>query len=157
MSAQINSTQAPLRLHFKEVNRIQIISEDDRYNTTLAEMKAACKASDELKIWKTHFEDFLAHIYTWCVKYQAIVVGCYIAPTSEGLKVFVTTEGAGFRFDFADAVTDLELDLSRLYPMCPVEVLQMPSTSPDSLLSFFSPEKAYQLYGQSQSTQEQSG
>jgi hypothetical protein len=149
MSAPADSTQEPLRLHFKEVHKVQIITEDDRYNTTLAEMKAACKASEELKIWKTHFEDFLAHIYRWCADQREIIVGCYLAPTSEGLKVFVTTHGEAFHFDFADCLTELELELARLYPMCPVEVLQMPSSSPDSLRSFFSPEKAYQLYGQS--------
>ena len=142
--------ESPLRLHFRKVNRVEIIASDagdERYETTLSDMADACKQRDDFETWRVQFQEFVGHIYEWCGTHRAIVEDCFLATGEGGMKAFITTQGETYCFDFDSAVVDLELELHRIYPMCPVEVLQMPSASPEALQSFFSPDEAFQLYG----------
>jgi hypothetical protein len=151
-STSERSIMEPLRLHFKAVNRIQIVTTDDRYETTLAEMADACKKHDDNALWRQHFVDFLHEIFLWCGERAELISKCYIAATSEGLRLFVVTSGADYRFELDDAITDFELRLRQIYPMCPVAIYQMPDASSEALQSFFSLERSYQIYGQPDST-----
>lgn len=141
---------APLQLHFRSVNKIEVVAGDagdDRYETTLAEMAEACRQKEDFRTWKMQFEEFLGKINDWCLSHKNQIRGSYLSPGEGGMKLFVTTQGERYRFDFDNEIVDLELELHRVYSMCPVEVLQMPDASPDALKSFFSPDNAFQIYG----------
>jgi hypothetical protein len=120
-------------------------------------MAEACKISDDQKVWRKEFEEFLGHIFKWSEAHGDAVSKCFITYTSEGLKCFVVTTGENYRFDFDDEVVNLELRLTQVYPRCPVEVLQMPSASNDALSSFFLSDKSFQVYGQPEAASGEGG
>lgn len=143
-------TGEPLRLDFRQVSRLEIVAgdaADDRYRTTLEEMAEACRQHEDFSTWRVQFEEFLRDLYQWCSEREDLIDGCFLALGEGGLKAFITTTGTKYDFDLGDRITDLELKLLRVYPMCPVEILQMPAASPDALQSFFSPEASLQIYG----------
>jgi hypothetical protein len=153
---EIDKSQSePLRLDFREERRLVVQTQDDRYFTTSERMAEACRQSADVETWTNELHDFLADLHQWMRDHSEVVVGCYLAPGEGAMVAYVTTFGEEYRFDFDDDVVDLELRLHEVFPRHPVEVMHMPTASPDALRSFFSPDSAFQVYGQSDATRRQ--
>ncbi len=140
----------PIRLHFRDVDtQIVVTPEDqDRFVTTSSEAAQACKMAQDALRWKQEFDGFLKYIHDWCAKHTERVAYAYLSFSSDGLKLFLLTHGADYRFDFDDVVSDFDIELDKKFPNCPGEVMQLPETPVESLTSFFDPAKAFQLHGE---------
>jgi hypothetical protein len=83
----------------------------------------------------------------WCDSHSERVRDCYVVPGTACINVFVVTAGARYDFDLSDAVADLEMELFE--KKWPADVLQIPDAGAESLQTFFDPERAIQVYGES--------
>jgi hypothetical protein len=140
----------PIRLHFTDVQTSVIVTpeDEDRFITTAAEAARACQHAQDALQWKHEFDQLLTQLYEWCRAHASDVSHAYMAFSPEGLHLFILTRGPGYRFDFDDAVSDLDIKLAERFPRCPTEFLQLPEVPIESLTSFFDPGKALQLYGE---------
>lgn len=127
--------------------------DEDRFFTTSKEAAFACKQAENVKEWREEFARFLAFVNTWCTAHSADVSMAYLGIREDGLKVFLVTPGSEYRFDFDDAVTDLDIQLAQKFTKVPAIVLHVPSTPHTNLSSFFPPESALVIYGQQQRAQ----
>jgi len=140
--------EGPIRIDFRSVQHVVVTPEDqDRFVTTSREAAMACRRAEDEKAWDEQFHRFLAHVHEWSGKHSDLVSGSYVGVSDEGLRVFLTTRGDGYRFDFDDEVSDLDLELDRLFPNCPCTVMHLPESPKEALTSFFSLADAIQTYG----------
>ena len=147
-NAKEQECSAPLVLTFGSSERLEVIAEDrHRFYTTVSKAAEACKGAADTALWIEQFKDLLNDLHKWCKEHASSVENCYVSWTEGQLKVFVTTPGEDYQFDFDDAITDLEIRLASVYPDCSAAVIQLPESPPNELTSFFSPEEAIQTYG----------
>ncbi len=139
----------PIVLDFRNVKKPILVRADDRdrFVTTEAEAARACQFFDQIHQWQGEFQQFLAHVHDWAGARAETVIRAYVAPALHGLEVFILTRGDGYRFDFDDEISKLDLELVESFPRCPAHVMQLPDDSPEALQSFFSPDKALQVHG----------
>jgi hypothetical protein len=140
--------QVALQLHFED--RTTVIVRPDEKNwllTTVAEAAKACQFAREAAEFRESFDKFLAHVHNWSKTHPETIARTYVAVAPHGLEVFVVTRGADYRFEFDDEVSKLDLELVSTFPECPAHVTHLPDESPETLRSFFSPDKAVQVYG----------
>lgn len=76
--------------------------------------------------WYEEFERFLVHIHEWCNRHADKITGAFLDRSDEGLKVFLVTPGAEYRFDLDDAAADLDAELGDLFEHCPANVIHLP-------------------------------
>ena len=139
----------PLRLDFRSRNPVVVVPEnEDRFVTTAREAALACRQAQDAKEWQEEFERFLAHVNRWCGEHADHVDRGYLGFADEGLKVFLVTKASEYCFDLDDAVADLVVELTDLFPRCPTDVMHVPDRREEALHAFFSPHSALQLYGE---------
>lgn len=149
---------SPLKLRFDCHDPVHVFADDnDRFVTTVSQAALACKRAADTLRWAEEFKSFLAHLNKWCDAHAEAVESCFVSWCGDGLNVFIVTTGDGYRFDLSEAIADLDIGLSEIFPECPTEVMQIPDGDPDVHRSFFSPEKALQAYGNSGAACSESG
>jgi len=147
MAGKSQKSVAPIRLHFGDQTRVVVTPDDeDRFMTTSAEAAQACRSAQDTLKWKAQFDALLGCVHLWC-KGHAAVARAYLGFSNDGLKVFILTIGSEYRFDFDDAISELDMELAQKFPRCPTEVLHFPEAPVESLTSFFDAGSALQLYG----------
>lgn len=138
----------PIRLTFQSVQQVVVEDRDeDRFVTTAREAARACRYFEDLKDWREIFERFLAYLHNRCDTFSTQIVACYVSIGDEGLRIFITTPGEDYVSELDDAITDLDIDVSKNFPLCPADCIQIPSQPEHSLSSFFSPNLSFQVYG----------
>ena len=141
--------QQPIVLDFRNVTTAVVVRPDekDRFVTTVAEAARACQFAEQALQWQQEFGEFLRFVHDWSNQHAKAIRRTYVSPAPHGLEVFIVTAGDHYRFDLDDEVSRLDLDLVTRFSRCPAHVMHVPDESPDALESFFSPERALQVYG----------
>jgi hypothetical protein len=149
-SSHEQSQMVPIRIDFRSVQEVVVTAEGaERFVITSREAARACHSALGDKDWEQEFKAFLTHIYEWAKTHAEIVTGAYVGIGSEGLSVVVITRGEEYRIDFEDALTDLDIELARLYSNCRADVLQSPEDELEGGIPYVSQERTLQVYGNS--------
>lgn len=139
----------PIRLDFRKANTPVLVraADSDAFVVTMAQAVSACRQVEHATQWKRSFDAFLAHLHRWSVDNRATVASTFVAPSANGLDVYLVTHGDNHRPEFDDATTRLDIELSKQFPNCPSHVMHLPDEGVESLASFFDPATALQVYG----------
>jgi hypothetical protein len=135
----------PIHLSVRSVQQVVVEPEDEnRFMMTAKEAARACEQAQNEKDLREHFTQFLVYLMGWCNKHETEVHACYVYPGDGFLNVLVCTRGEEYRFDFDDAVTELDIDLTRQFDWLTAEVMQVPEGAREGHVSL---EKAILVYG----------
>ena len=149
------TTQKPLYLTVGSQKTVMITGDnEERFVLTSHEAAVACQQAIQqqgtiqvAEEWDEQYKGFLLAIHEWAEAHQGVVSAAYIAPGDRGLNVIIATKGEDYRYEFADELTDLDIQLSSRFPRCRATVVQLPEKPKDALDSFFSDSRAIQIYG----------
>jgi hypothetical protein len=143
--AKERTRSRPIHLNYRSVKQVLVEPEDqDRFMMTAKEAARACKQAEDEKGWVDRFNEFLIFLGEWCKAHSADVAAGYVDIGDGGLDILICTEGAGYREDFEDTLTDLDLDIVKKFPWCVAEVAQIPCKAKEGQMSF---ERAILVYG----------
>lgn len=156
--AQSDQAQAPIRISFRSVDKVFVEAEqEDRFLVTQQEASKACQqaqhAQDWLEKWRLEFDALLKTLADWAANHADNIDGAFLVAGNDGLEVFIATSGSEYRDDLDDAITDLDIEINAAYPLCPTDIMHFPSEPGDTRHSFFSVDRAIQVWPLSNSTQ----
>jgi hypothetical protein len=141
--AQAAST-GPVHLDIRSVRQVIVHPEDeDRFMMTAKEAARACQQAQTEKDLREQFTQFLLYLREWCEKHTAEVRYAYAYPGDGFLNVLICTSGEGYRCEFDDAVTELDIALTQKFIWLAAEVMQAPESVRDGHISL---EKAILVY-----------
>jgi hypothetical protein len=137
--------------------QVVITPEDqDRFVKDAGWAVTACQGVFAVEKMLEHFTgDFLKRLSVWCEAHRDRIYACYVPFPSQSTRVFVISASPSFDFGLSDLISDLEMDLAKSNWVA--DVLQLPSSSPEMLRSFFDPSRSFQVYGNADRTQIESG
>ena len=144
----------PIRLNFESKRQVVVSPDDeDRFVTTEGEAALACKRESDDKEFKEQFLQFLTHLHDWCSRFTDVVRACYVTVGDSSLNVLICLHKKDYNFDFEDTIVDLDIEISQKFPLCIIEVLQVPN---QSSLTRDLPDEALFVYGDGRGSQETS-
>ena len=122
------SRQKPIHLDYRSQETVVVVPEDeDRFILTAKEAARACKQAHDNRDWARQWNDFLVHIHNWCKDRAGLIDAGYVTVGDNALNVLLCVKTAEYNFEFEDAIADLDLELSRLFPLCYADVMQLPN------------------------------
>jgi hypothetical protein len=122
------SKHKPIRLHFESSRQVVVVPEDnDIFITTANAAARACKQSQAGVEWSKQWNDFLVSLNKWCSKHGDKVEAGYVTIGDSALNVLICLKRADYDFELEDELAELDLSLSREYPMVVAEVIQIPN------------------------------
>lgn len=125
--------------------------DEDRFVMSAKKAVDAClKQHHDDEVIKLFKRGFLQPLRRWCESHASKVLGCYVPPPMGHLEVFVVGTAAKYDFDLGRELSRLELELYDAGWR--VSVRQVPRGDDDSLRSYFNPDGAMVVYGQSERT-----
>jgi hypothetical protein len=123
--------------------------DEDRFVISANKAVEACLNQHHADEVIKHFKkEFLHPLRKWCENHASKVFGCYVPPPKGLLEVFVVGTAAKYDFDLGRELSKLELELYDAGWR--VNVLQLPKCDDDNLRSYFNPDGAIVVYGQSE-------
>lgn len=123
--------------------------DEDRFVISAKKAVEACQQRhrDE-QVIKVFKQKFLQPLRDWCEAHASKIQGCYVPPPTDHLEVFVVGTSTKYDFDFGRELSKLELDL---YDSgWRVNVMRIPKCDDENLRSYFNPDGAMAVYGQSE-------
>ena len=140
----------PIHLDVRSVQQVIVHPEDeDRFMMTAKEAARACERAQNEKELREQFSKLLLYLRDWCVTHGNDVRAAYVYSGDGFLNVLICTVGDQYRFDFDDAVTNLDLDLTREFDWLTAEVMQVPDKAREGQASL---QKAIIVYGDGSSS-----
>jgi hypothetical protein len=135
----------PIRLNFRSIQQVVVEPEDEnRFLMTAREATRACEQAQGEKELREQFTQFMLYLHKWCEAHADEVCAAYVYPGDGFLNILVCTRGDGYRFDFDDQVTELDIDVARQFGWLRAEVMQVPESAREGQVSL---EKAILVYG----------
>ena len=145
-SAPTTNEKRPIRLGWEEGAIVVASTDEGRFEQQVRGSLAACRDGSSVSRTIERFKsEFLPLVRRWCEAHRELVRSCYIPMSSRPLCVFVVSRKTKYDFSLSDPAADLEMELFRMN--WPVEVLHVPSGSPESLRSLFDPTDSVEVYG----------
>jgi hypothetical protein len=137
--------------------QVVITPEDqDRFVRDSGWAVSACQGVFAIEKMLDHFAaDFLRRLQAWCEQHRERVSACYVPYPTQEIRVFVISASKSFDFGLSDLISDLEMELASAN--WKADILQLPSSSPEMLQSFFDPSRSFLVYGNADRTQIESG
>ena len=149
MTTGQTTSAGPMHLDVRSVRQVIIHPEDeDRFMMTAKEAARACQQAQTEKDLREQFTQFLLYLREWCEKHAAEVRFAYAYSGDGFLNVLICTSGEDYRSEFDDAVTELDIALTKEFEWLAAEVLQAPESVREGHISL---EKAILVYGDASS------
>jgi hypothetical protein len=145
----------PIHLDVRSVQQVVVHPQDEnRFMMTAKEAAKACERAQNEKELREQFSEFLLYLRGWCERHAGRIRAAYVYSGDGFLNVLICTNGADYRFDFDDAVTQFDIDLTRQFDWLSAEVMQVPETAREGHISL---EKAILVYGDGSGSRTESG
>ena len=145
---ETKAQKGPIRLTWDDNIPVLITPEDEnRFMMESQGAISACQFQMAQRAFLDRFkEKLLPAVHEWCVSHQDQVRACYLTLTGQVMMGFVVSASRSYDFDLSDPVADLEFQLYQ--DNWPIEVIQIPNGDPDTVQTFFDPERSILVYGQ---------
>jgi hypothetical protein len=139
----------PIQLQW-DGGKVVVTPEDqDRFVMEAGKAVASCQGMLAFERFFKQFQDeFLAHLHQWCGRNTSRVTACYaLMPTGADMRVFVIGATPRMDFELSDMISDLELEFEE--KGWRADIVQLPVSTNEMLMSFFNPAESIQVYGNS--------
>jgi len=124
-------------------------TDNDLFVRTGRQVIEACQLSIGIHVWLEELKEMLAFVERWCVQREAQIAGCVAEGRGSKVLILFIPRGDTFNFDLASELAVLNRQLVTTFNIGYVELGQIPSSD---LHRFVDPEKARNIYGQSNAT-----
>jgi hypothetical protein len=120
--------QRPIELHFESTEQVLVVPDDrDRFVTTMGEAARACQQADNTREWDQQWNDMLFYVHEWCKAHEPIVNEGYVSVGDSAINIIICVASEDYDFEFEDELAEFDLELSRKFPLCRTEVMQLPN------------------------------
>ena len=156
MTSQLQELK-PIQLRWGDGQVVVTPEDQDRFVREAKWAVAACQGLLQLETFvKKLQEELLTAVHKWCERNAGRVLACYIPFASpQVIQVFVIGNGAALDFQLCELTSELESSLEQ--EGWSTDIVQLPNSSPEMLLSFFDPSRSIQVYGNTSGTQVEGG
>jgi len=147
----------PIQLQWGDGQVVVTPEDQDRFVKEAKWAVAACQGFIQIeKIFAKFKDEFLAKLRGWCERNADRITDCYVPFASpHGVQVYVIGASEGFDFQLSELLSELEQSLDN--DGWVADILQLPQSSPEMLLSFFDPSRSIQVYGNGSGTPSEGG
>ena len=143
MTSDRTLSAGPIRIDFRSVQQVLVEPADEnRFMMTAKEAARACELAQTDKELRAAFSELLVYLRDWCGK-QGKVEASYVFPGDGYLNILVCTHGDDYDFEFDDAVSELDIELTRQFAWLAAEVVQVPARATEGHAAL---EKAIIVY-----------
>lgn len=120
--------QKPIHLDFRSQETVVVVSDDeDRFVTTSSQAALACKQVEDNKEWNRQWTEFLNFLHHWCKDRSEQVKTGYVSIGDSGLNTLICLHMGQYDFSMEDDLVKLDVLLSKRFPLCVTDVLQIPN------------------------------
>jgi hypothetical protein len=133
-----------------------VVAPDDRDRFVMTEEDAAraCKRAQDDNEFRKQFQEMLSYVHDWCAQNPQKIRAGYVTVGDSALNVLLCLEQRDYDFSLEDALVQLDIDIAERFPLCIVEVLQLPN---QARLTSELPQEALLVYGDGRRSQTSGG
>ncbi len=139
----ISESKPPIELRYIEKDRNVIVKPDDaeRFTMTVEETIRACQLNKKVSEFNPIFNRLLQRLALWIKKHAEKIDDAYITVRDACLFFVVVQKMKTYDRQFEDVLTELDLSIARdtLFADIRLNVLAIPKTSPEAILTFLNP------------------
>jgi hypothetical protein len=114
----------------------------------------ACKRAQDDNEFRKQFQEMLSYVHDWCAQNPQKIRAGYVTVGDSALNVLLCLEQRDYDFSLEDALVQLDIDIAERFPLCIVEVLQLPN---QARLTSELPQEALLVYGDGRRSQTSGG
>lgn len=154
MGNSVDKREAPIGLrHDGERQVVVTPSTMDRFVLAQADAVRACVNQAQSSAFQALLREKLNRlrttVATWCASKDDVVRAYFGHRESDRWLLVILLQRPDHAFDLDDAVTELDLQLSRDVPEFPTSLLTLPADRPEALEAFLDVEDAVEVYASS--------
>ncbi len=139
----ISKALPPIELHCGHKDRNVIVSpaDSDRFTFTVEETIRACQLNKKVSEFKPVFNNLLENLGKWIKNHTDKIDNAYITVRDACLLFVVVQKDKPHDRKFEDELTDLDLSVAHdaIFSDIRLNVIAIPKTSPDAVLTFLTP------------------
>jgi hypothetical protein len=120
--------QKPIEIHFQSTEQLVVVPDDkDRFVMTMGEAARACQQAESNRDWSQQWDEMLFQVHEWCKAHEESVLEGYVCVGDAAINIIVCVRSEDYDFGLEDSLAEFDLELSRRFPLCRTEVMQIPN------------------------------